>query len=200
MGLRERKKQKARHDLEKAALRLFDEKGFDQTTIKEIAAAAEMSPRTFFRYFESKEEVIFFHAEEDTQVLLKCLKERPQDEKEYESLRGAMLEWANYLEEHRDLIAFRGRLINEAAGPRRRAAELREEAARSMADVLRAKSGTEDPSGNVLLASVSMEVISIALFRWSFSNFDRRLRDHVAEAFQELQDVIKASSGANAGR
>jgi AcrR family transcriptional regulator len=57
-GLRDRKKQKTRWSIQEHALRLFQEQGYDQTTVDQIAAAAEISPSTFFRYFKTKEDVI----------------------------------------------------------------------------------------------------------------------------------------------
>jgi AcrR family transcriptional regulator len=61
MGLRDRKRQRTRQALISAAMRLFEEKGYEQTTVAEIAAAAEVSTKTFFNHFASKDEVLFPH-------------------------------------------------------------------------------------------------------------------------------------------
>ncbi len=58
MSLRERKKRLAQATIEEAALRLFQQQGYEQTSIQDIADAVMMSSRTFFRYFASKEEVL----------------------------------------------------------------------------------------------------------------------------------------------
>jgi AcrR family transcriptional regulator len=58
LGLRERKKLKTRGALQKEAMRLFLKKGFEATTIEEIAEAVEVSPSTFFNYFSSKEDLV----------------------------------------------------------------------------------------------------------------------------------------------
>jgi AcrR family transcriptional regulator len=61
MGLRDRKRLRTRQALISAAMRLFEENGYEQTTVAEIAAAAEVSTKTFFNHFASKDEVLFPH-------------------------------------------------------------------------------------------------------------------------------------------
>jgi AcrR family transcriptional regulator len=76
-GLRERKKQKTRDTIIKVALELFAERGYEETTIAEIADAAEVSPRTIFAYFPSKEDIVFCQLPEAQARLGQALRERP---------------------------------------------------------------------------------------------------------------------------
>lgn len=80
VGLRERKKQRTRRALIEAALRLFDEKGYEETTLAEIAAEAEVSTRTFFSYFASKEDVLFFDGGTRLATALEMISARRPDE------------------------------------------------------------------------------------------------------------------------
>jgi AcrR family transcriptional regulator len=88
--LRERKRTKTRLMIQSEALRLFAEKGYADTTVEEIADAAAISPRTFFRYFPSKEDVVLWD-EYDPQVG-ELLAARPDDEPVAESFRAIMSE------------------------------------------------------------------------------------------------------------
>jgi AcrR family transcriptional regulator len=87
-GLRERKKQRTREAIVAAALRLFDERGYDQTTIADIAEAADIAPRTFFGYFPSKEDVVFADFPETLDGLSRQLDERAESETAIDAIRA----------------------------------------------------------------------------------------------------------------
>ncbi len=86
-GLRERKKQQTRERILECARELFAAKGFAETTIPEIAAAAEVSPRTVSSYFPHKEELVFPAKDEMLEALSKALDARPDGELATDALR-----------------------------------------------------------------------------------------------------------------
>ncbi|MFG2641649.1 TetR/AcrR family transcriptional regulator [Streptomyces sp. NPDC048370] len=90
-GLRERKKQRTRNALLREALELFTTQGYEQTTVDEIADAVEVSQRTFFRYFTSKEEVAFAVQQTVEERFVQALAERPPEEGPLDALRNAVL-------------------------------------------------------------------------------------------------------------
>jgi AcrR family transcriptional regulator len=90
-GLRERKKIQLREQLKAAALRRFAERGYDEVTVDDIATAAEVSPRTFYRYFASKEQVLVDQWETETQTVLETLRARPPEEPAARALQEAFL-------------------------------------------------------------------------------------------------------------
>jgi AcrR family transcriptional regulator len=73
-GLRERKKQRNRDALVEAGLTLFSEQGFDGTTVEEISDAVDLSARTFFRYFETKDQVLFADLPRRVEALVEALR------------------------------------------------------------------------------------------------------------------------------
>jgi len=79
-GLRARKRQQTRERLTRAAMTLFLERGFEATTLDDIAAAADVSRRSFFHYFASKEDVVFAWQEEIITALIAAVAARPAGE------------------------------------------------------------------------------------------------------------------------
>src|SRR5436309_4943367 len=118
MGHRERKKEQTRLAIEDAALRLFSERGFSSTTISDIAAAADIAPRTFFAYFPSKEDVVFAHFDEFAGSLRqRLLEEREPDQTTFDALRSWTADLIDATEpEERERDAIRKQLTCDNEG------------------------------------------------------------------------------------
>jgi AcrR family transcriptional regulator len=86
-GLRERKKQQTRETIARVALRLFAERGYDETTLADIAAAADVAPRTIFAYFEGKEDILLDAEGAFLNQLKRTLDERPSDATTVDAIR-----------------------------------------------------------------------------------------------------------------
>ena len=103
--LRERKKQRTREALLRTALELFTTRGYEDTTVDDIADAVEVSQRTFFRYFAGKEEAALALQEMTETHFLRAVRERPAHEPPMEALRQAVLESWDSLSEVVESVA-----------------------------------------------------------------------------------------------
>ncbi|WP_206328754.1 TetR family transcriptional regulator [Streptomyces sp. Tu 4128] len=161
MGLRELKKQRTRDLLLRSALELFTERGYEETTVDDIADAADVSQRTFFRYFASKEDAAFFVSRLAESHFVEAVRARPPGEAPLDALRLALVEsWSTIGEAVERLIPMElhlrfYRVIESTpallAAHLRRATELEEEIARLVAD----REGLdveEDPRPRVVVA------------------------------------------------
>jgi AcrR family transcriptional regulator len=88
LGLRERKKQRTREQIIERAMALFDERGFEHVTIADIAAAADIAPRTFFSYFPSKDDVVYHDFETFYELFETQVRERPEGQSTLDVLRA----------------------------------------------------------------------------------------------------------------
>jgi AcrR family transcriptional regulator len=113
-GLRERKKQQTREKIAHVALQLFAERGYDETTLAEIAEAADVSPRTIFAYFESKEDILFCDEPLVYQRLEQTLKQRPPGATTVDALR----EFVSSFSEADEQAKLRKRIIGANEGLR----------------------------------------------------------------------------------
>jgi len=90
-GLRERKKQRTRETIARAAHELFAERGYHATTLPDIAEAADVSTRTIFSYFPSKEDILFSDFTVMKETLAQALAERPEGQDALETVRQFIL-------------------------------------------------------------------------------------------------------------
>ncbi|TDD20602.1 TetR family transcriptional regulator [Actinomadura sp. KC06] len=120
-GLRERKKRRTRQAIASAALRLFAERGYEETTIADIAAAADISPRTFFGYFPSKEDVVFAEVDDRLAEVAERLRRTP-GETPLETIRRSVVDVLEAIvTEHGEYGAVQISLILERPGLQARA-------------------------------------------------------------------------------
>lgn len=103
--LRERKKQRTREALLRTALELFTTQGYEHTTVDDIAAAVDVSQRTFFRYFAGKEEAALALQDMTVAHFLEAVRERPPHEAPMQALRRAVLEGWDTLNEAIEAVA-----------------------------------------------------------------------------------------------
>jgi AcrR family transcriptional regulator len=138
-SLRERKRARTRQALVGAAAELFEHRGYQRTTIADIAAAADISTRTFFGYFASKEDVLFPDADARVRAALMAIDERRPGERPTEILLRALREVGQAGD---DLVgqmaALRVRLIRAVPAVRRRGLQLQYDAQAEIANRLHA--------------------------------------------------------------
>lgn len=174
-NLRERKKQRTRDALVRAALELIAARGYEGTTVDDIVAAVDVSQRTFFRYFASKEDVAFFVPRLAESHVVDAVRARPPGEAPLEALRRAVLDsWDGINEAVEQLVPLElhlriHRVIESTpalfAAHLRRATELEEE----LAGIIAEREGLDvdtDPRPRILVAAFS-GVVRVAERRWS---------------------------------
>jgi AcrR family transcriptional regulator len=153
-GLRERKKQQTRERIASVALTLFAERGYDHTTLAEIAEAADVSPRTIFAYFQSKEDILFCDEPLMYERLERMLRERPTGATTVDALR----EFVASFDEADEQTILRKRIIGASEGlrlsERARSAPMEELVAESIAQDL-GDVGPDDIRPRLIAASVT---------------------------------------------
>jgi len=185
---REGRKVRTSKALVGAATQLFAEKGYEKATVEDIAQLAEVSPRTFFRYFATKEEVLFADEEEIRGLIRETMASRPEDEPVLEGVRHAMLAVAERFQ--RDVVFQRLRisLYTESAALWARMLQARWDweivLGRTIAE--RLDLGPED-FRPTLIAGVANSALAASMVRWGTSECSEDLPTLVADAFAWFQ-------------
>lgn len=107
LDLRGAARDAVRDQVAESALRLFDEHGFDATTVDDVARAVGISPRSFFRYFTSKEDAVVGDPMPYGRLVTDDLAARPADEQPWDSLRAALQRLVDDAENDRGMLTMR---------------------------------------------------------------------------------------------
>jgi len=177
----------ARGRLEQAALELFAERGFDATTVAEIADRAGLTERTFFRQFADKREVLFSGSDALRELLAESVAAAPASATPIEAVRAALEAVSGVLHERREIVPRRQSVI--AAHPELRERELIKLAswAEVLAGSLRQR-GVREPSAR-LAAEAGIAAFKIAFDRWAKDPKRRDLTRLIRESLEDLNAV-----------
>lgn len=176
----------ARTRLEKAALALYRDHGFAQTTVAEIAEHAGLTERTFFRYFADKREVLFSGADALRQQLVSALENAPRSLSPIDAAGAAVEATAGLFEARREFARKRQAVIVENAELQERERIKLAALASALADGLRRRGVGESAAS--LAAEMGITVFRIAFERWIQAH-DRTLAQIMRESFNELKRV-----------
>jgi AcrR family transcriptional regulator len=191
VGLRERKKRERRRRIEDTAIELFERHGFDATTIDQIAAGADISPRTFFSYFDSKDDVVLADYADRLDRIVGELDRRPPDEPIWTALRSSFAGAASDYEAEADRIARRFAIM--AANPSVHARSLQLQAGWELTlgshIAARLAVSPDDPDPG-LLAAAALAVMRASLRYWLTIDRATPLPTLVQDAFDRLGDGL----------
>jgi AcrR family transcriptional regulator len=177
----------ARGRLEQAALELFTERGFEQTTVTEIARRAGLTQRTFFRHFADKREVLFWGQGALQELFVSTVASAPDSAAPLDAVAAALEAAGAVLQERHESAQQRQAIIN--ANPELRERELIKLAAlaSAIAGALRQR-GVSDPTAS-LTAEAGIAVFKIAFERWVNGTGQPDLPKVIRESLDELRAV-----------
>ncbi|MCP3757232.1 TetR/AcrR family transcriptional regulator [Streptomyces sp. TBY4] len=185
-GLRERKKAQTRRTIQENALRLFLERGYQNTTVEEISAAAGVSHMTFFRHFPTKEAVV--ESDDYDPLIVRLIQARPPHEDGLAALRNALSQGLEAVyATGRDTLLARTRLIFETPALRARTWDTQYATQQLFADALRSRNPWESDLSTRVTVAAALAAVTTALAAWVESDGALELPALVSEAFSALR-------------
>jgi AcrR family transcriptional regulator len=170
--------------LERAALELFVEQGFAETTVPQITARAGLTTRTFFRHFADKREVLFAYQAELPTVVARVLADTPASLGPMDAIMQGLQTVAAEIESQRTYLRTRHGIVETDDGLRER--ELRKQSV--LSDAIRRellKRGIDELTAT-LAAEIAVSVFGVAVTRWLDNDEQRSLSQVVNETFTAL--------------
>jgi AcrR family transcriptional regulator len=189
LGLRARKQNRTRAALTETALQLFASKGYDNTTIEEIAAAVDVSPRTFFRYFRSKEDVLFTDA--DFQPFLDLVRHQPLEMSDLEAVRAAYVAMPPADPEVDERTLLLKRALDSTPALQGRYFVLQAQLRDAIAQALATRQGLDWPTISIrIAASIAVSIMHLAYEIWSTADGQTDVRRDLPTYFDLAKGVL----------
>lgn len=196
-GVRERQRRETIAAIERAALQLFADRGFDDVTVEEIASAAGVARRTFFRYFSGgKEAVLLRVLSETTTKVERTMAARPPQESALEAVRASLQVMAEHLQNQQEDFLLRAKIMEDSPSLAARAYGEQLHLIRSLTHMAALRLGV-DPLTDLrpgVLVATACAAAQIALESWLQGGF----RD-LTEAMSVALDLVETGMG-QAGR
>jgi AcrR family transcriptional regulator len=187
-GVRAQKKERTRAAIEAAALALFARDGFAATTIPAIAAACDVAPRTFFRYFATKEDVLLAAGVGRLDLLVELVQAEPHDRSLFDVVRSAMLTLAAEYERQRPQVLLHAAVLARNPELRARSLEAQQAWEGRLAKILSERSEIRTERATSLevrlVAGVGITALRAAVDEWVADGCTPDLGALVAEAFE----------------
>jgi AcrR family transcriptional regulator len=185
----------ARERLQAAALELFAARGFEQVTAAEVAQAAGLTERTFFRHFSDKREVLFYGQDQFLQAFIDGVEVAPPDASPFDVIASMLRGAASFFpEERRSYARMRQSVIDKNPALRERELHKLAGLATTVADALRAR-GIGEPAAT-LAAESGATVFGIAFSLWILEGEMRSLCDITSDVLRELLNLALAATGS----
>ena len=189
---RDQHKSRTRQALRQAALELFAAQGFDATTTEEIAERAGVSVRTFFRYFPTKELVLFHGRYDFMQAFVAGLRAQPESVGDVEAMRAAFLALSPGFADRRKALRLYERAVASSHTLRGREQLLQIEDVHTIAEAIASRRGDAEPYEQcALLAAIGLLTYRRALGRWLAGPESGDFADAVADEFNLLEGLFR---------
>ncbi|WP_328498496.1 TetR/AcrR family transcriptional regulator [Streptomyces sp. NBC_00414] len=177
----------SRGRLEQAALDLYSEHGFEQTTAAQIAKRAGLTERTFFRHYADKREVLFGGAHQLEEAFVETLAATPETAAPIDAMASTLETVAAFFLERHEFARQRAAVISANAELRERELIKLASLSAALAATFRQR-GVKDPAAS-LTAEAGMAVFKIGFERWVGENGERTLAEFLRESLDELKGV-----------
>jgi AcrR family transcriptional regulator len=178
----------ARGRLAQAALTLYAEQGFEQTTAAEIARHAGLTERTFFRHFADKREVLFYGMDSLRDILVQAVADAPASATAMDTISEALQVVGALVEETPEFARLRNAVVSANAELRERELIKHAELAAAMADALRDRAVPEPTAS--LVAETGIAVYRVAFARW-ISEPGQNLPEILRESMEDLRGALR---------
>jgi AcrR family transcriptional regulator len=192
MGHRERKKEKTKQLLTEAALRLFAERGYDETKIDDIAAAADVVPRTFFRYFDSKTDVLLAWHQSISKNVVEAFRARPKGEGIVNALAATHLEAARSISAEHRVIAITRQIGSRFSDIGLRYEGVQANYQRLLAHELAGRLPASARAVAVMINAAVMAAFTDALDRWAAEGGKGSQTDYTVPALKKAVKLFEA--------